>query len=162
MVKTRGSIPDRVKKGNIPVFERLYVFDKIQLHAILATVSDKQPYPSMIAYALVPDEKGIVFATPNKTQKYKNILKNNRVSILIDTRSNTKKDYMSAESLNILGYAKPVRKGKEWRELTNILLKKHPKLKEFVYSSETKVIFVKINQCIHVKRFQTVSKYISS
>jgi uncharacterized pyridoxamine 5'-phosphate oxidase family protein len=156
--KTRRSIPDRVKKGIAPVLERLNFLDKDQLHAILATVSDEQPYTSMIAYALAPDEKGIVFATPNKTQKYKNILKNNRVSILIDTRSNTKKDYMSAESLTILGYAKPVRKGKKWRELTNILLKKHPKLNEFIYSSETKVIFVKIIQCIHVTRFQTVSK----
>jgi nitroimidazol reductase NimA-like FMN-containing flavoprotein (pyridoxamine 5'-phosphate oxidase superfamily) len=159
--KASRSIPDRVKKGIAPVLERLNSLDKDQLHAVLATVSDEQPYTSMIAYALTTDKKGIVFATPKKTQKYKNVLKNNRVSLLIDTRSNTKKDYMSAESLTILGNAKPVRKGKEWRELTNILLKKHPKLKEFVYSSETKVIFVKINQCIHVTRFQTVSKYIS-
>jgi nitroimidazol reductase NimA-like FMN-containing flavoprotein (pyridoxamine 5'-phosphate oxidase superfamily) len=158
--KTRGSIPDRVKKGSIPAFERLYALDKVQLHAILATVSDEQPYTSMIAYALAPDERGIVFATPSKTQKYKNILKNNRVSILIDTRSNTTRDYMSAESLTILGYAKPVRKGKKWRELTNILLKKHPKLNEFIYSSETKVIFVKITQCLHVTQFQAVSKYV--
>jgi heme iron utilization protein len=81
----------------VPVLERLSARDKDQLHAILATESDGQPYTSMIAYALTPDNKGIVFATPRKTRKYKNILKNNRVSLLIDTRSNTQKDYMNAE-----------------------------------------------------------------
>ena len=153
-------IPDRVKKGTTSVLDRSTALNKDQLHAVLATVLDGQPYTSMIAYALTLDKKGIIFSTPKETQKYRNILNNSRVSLLIDTRSNTSRDYMSAESLTILGYAKPVRKGKKWRELTNILLKKHPKLNEFIYSSETKVIFVKIAQCIHVTQFQTVSKYV--
>jgi uncharacterized pyridoxamine 5'-phosphate oxidase family protein len=155
------SIPDRIKKGTIPVLERLDALDKDQLHAVLATDSDGQPYSSMIAYALTPDKKGIVFATPKKTQKYKNILKNNRVSILIDTRSNTEKDYMSAESLTILGNAIPVRKGGKWSELKDILIRKHPKLNEIIHSPETKLILVKITRCIHVNRFQTVSEWIS-
>jgi nitroimidazol reductase NimA-like FMN-containing flavoprotein (pyridoxamine 5'-phosphate oxidase superfamily) len=120
--KPEESIPDRVKNGTIPVLERLNAMDKEQLHAVLATESDGQPYTSMIAFALSPDKKGIVFITPQKTRKYKNILKNNRVSLLIDTRSNTEKDYMSAESLTILGNAFPVRKGEMWSELTKALI----------------------------------------
>jgi nitroimidazol reductase NimA-like FMN-containing flavoprotein (pyridoxamine 5'-phosphate oxidase superfamily) len=161
-VKTSGeSIPDRIKKGTMPVLERMDALDKDQLHAVLATDFAGQPYTSMIAYALTPDKKGIVFVTPQKTQKYKNILKNNRVSILIDTRSNTEKDYMSAESLTILGNAMPVRKGEKWSKLTGILIRKHPKLTEIIHSPETKLIFVKIIRCIHVNRFQTVSEWIS-
>jgi nitroimidazol reductase NimA-like FMN-containing flavoprotein (pyridoxamine 5'-phosphate oxidase superfamily) len=159
--RSRESIPDRIKKGTIPVLERLDALDKYQLHAVLATDSDGHPYASMISYALIPDKKGIVFVTPQKTQKYKNILKNNRVSILIDTRSNTEKDYMSAESLTILGNAMPVRKGEKWSKLTGILIRKHPKLTEIIHSPETKLIFVKITRCIHVNRFQTVSEWIS-
>lgn len=68
MQKTKGSLPDRVYKGNIPVLERLSVLDKKQLHAVLATESDGQPYTSMIAYALTADKKGIVFVTSRKTQ----------------------------------------------------------------------------------------------
>src|SRR4030043_1047601 len=116
MKKSEESIPDRVKKGTAPVLERLNAFDKDQLHAVLATESDGQPYTSMIAYALSPDKKGVIFVTPKDTHKYKNILKNNRVSLLIDTRSNTEKDYMGAESLTILGSAIPVRKGDKWLE----------------------------------------------
>lgn len=161
MKKSEESIPDRVKKGSAPILERLNALDKDQLHAVLATESDGQPYTSMIAYALTPDKKGIVFVTPQKTRKYKNILKNNNVSLLIDTRSNTEKDYMSAESLTILGNAFPVRKGAKWSELTKTLIRKHPNLKEIIHSAETKLIFVKINQCIHVTRFQTVSEWIA-
>jgi uncharacterized pyridoxamine 5'-phosphate oxidase family protein len=161
MKKSEESIPDRVKAGSILVLERLNALDKDQLHAVLATESDGQPYTSMIAYALTPDKKGIVFITPQKTRKYKNILKNNNVSLLIDTRSNTEKDYMSAESLTILGNAFPVRKGGKWSELTKVLIRKHPKLNEIIHSAETKLILVKITRCIHVSRFQTVSEWIA-
>ena len=161
MKKSEESIPDRVRNGTIPVLERLNAMDKDQLHAVLATESDGQPYTSMIAFALSSDKKGIVFITPQKTRKYKNILKNNNVSLLIDTRSNTEKDYMSAESLTILGNAFPVRKGAKWSELTKTLIRKHPNLKEIIHSAETKLILVKITRCIHVTRFQTVSEWIS-
>jgi nitroimidazol reductase NimA-like FMN-containing flavoprotein (pyridoxamine 5'-phosphate oxidase superfamily) len=159
--RSKESIPDRVKKGSAPILERLNALDKDQLHAVLATALDGQPYTSMIAYALTPDKKGIVFATPRKTQKYKNVLNNDRVSILIDTRSNTEKDYMSAESLTILGNATLVRKGEKWSELKKVLIRKHPKLNKIIHSPETRLIFVKITRCIHVTRFQTVSEWIS-
>ena len=161
MKKSEGSVPDRVKKGTAPVLERLNAFDKDQLHAVLATESDGQPYTSMIAYALSPDKKGVIFVTPKDTHKYKNILKNNRVSLLIDTRSNTEKDYVGAESLTILGSAIPVRKGEKWLELAGVLTRKHPNLNEIIHSPETKLIFVQISRCIHVTRFQTVSEWIS-
>ena len=162
MRRSEESIPDRIKKGTIPVLDRLNALDKDQLHAVLATDSDGQPYTSMIAYALTLDKKGIVFVTPQKTRKYKNILKNNRVSLLIDTRSNTEKDYMSAESLTILGNAIPVGKGQKWSELAGVLTRKHPNLNEIIHSPETKLIFVEIIRCIHVTRFQTVSEWIST
>lgn len=161
MKKSEESIPARVKKGAAPVLERLNALDKDQLHAVLATESDGQPYTSMIAFALSPDKKGVIFVTPKETQKYKNILKNNRVSLLIDTRSNTEKDYMGAESLTILGSAIPVRKGEKWLELAGVLTRKHPNLNEIIHSPETKLIFVQISRCIHVTRFQTVSEWIS-
>ena len=153
-------IPDRVKKGTASVLDRLTALNKDQLHAVLATVSDSQPYTSMIAYALTPDKKGIVFSTPRKTQKYRNILKNRLVSVLIDTRSNTAMDYMRAESLTILGNAIPLRRGRRWSELAGVLVRKHPDLSRILHSVETKLIFVKLSRCIHVTKFQIVSEWI--
>lgn len=99
MKKSEKPVPDKVSKGNIYVPDRLSILNKTQPHAVLATDSDGQPYTSLIAFALTPDMKGVVFATPKSTRKYKNILKNKYVSLLIDTRSNTETDYMNAESV---------------------------------------------------------------
>lgn len=154
-------IPDRVTKGSTPVIERLKSLDREQLHAVLATDSNGQPYTSMIAFALSPDGKSIVFATPQKTAKYKNIMENNKVSLLIDTRSNTPKDYMNAESLTVLGYAQPIRRGKKRLELAGVLIRKHPGLHTMLESPRTRLLCITIIRCIHVTRFQTVSEWIS-
>ena len=159
MKKSEKTIPVRVSKGNISVLNRLKVLNKAQRHAVLATDSGGQPYTSLIAYALTPDLKRVIFATPRSTRKYRNILKNKRVSLLIDTRSNTNKDYMSAESITIVGNAKPVRRGKSYSEMSKVLMEKHPKLTGFTTSPETSLIVVDIIHCIHVTRFQSVSKW---
>jgi heme iron utilization protein len=150
-------IPDKVSTGNISVADRLFFLDKIQPHAVLATESDGQPYTSLIAYALMPDAKGVIFITPRSTRKYKNILKNKRVSLLLDTRTNTSEDYMSAESITILGKAHPVRKGEKRTSLARIFVKKHTRLKEIIISPQIALILVEVNTCIHVTRFQSVT-----
>jgi len=159
MRKLSNTLPDKVSKGNISVPARLRILDTTQPHAVLATDSGGQPYTSLIAYALTPDMKEVIFTTPKSTRKYRNILKNKHVSFLIDTRTNTAEDYMVAESVTILGNALPMRKGKKWLELKGIFLKKHPGLAEFVHSPETALILVEIIKCIHVTRFQSVSEW---
>jgi len=153
----RTPIPDRVTKGTTFIPDRLRILDKIQPHAVLATESEGKPYTSLIAYALTPDVKGLIFITPKSTRKYKNILKNKHVSLLIDTRTNTPRDYMGAESVTILGNAHRVRRGKNKTRLSGIFVKKHARLKKIITSPETALILVEITDCIHVTKFQSVS-----
>jgi heme iron utilization protein len=153
----KTAIPDGVRKGTVSVAERVSALNKTFLHAVLATTADGQPYTSLVAYALTPDIQGVVFITPKATRKYRNILKNSHVSLLIDTRTNTPKDYMKAESVTILGNARPIRRGKTRTTFAEIFLKKHPKLEEIIHSRETAVIFIKITKCIHVAKFQSIS-----
>ena len=157
MKELKTAIPDRVRKGTVSVADRVSALDKICPHAVLATDAAGQPYTSLVAYALTPDGKGVAFITPKATRKYRNILKNPRVSLLIDTRTNTPKDYMKAESVTILGNARPIRRGKTRTTLAAIFLKKHPKLEEIIYSRETALIFIKITKGIHVTKFQSIS-----
>jgi nitroimidazol reductase NimA-like FMN-containing flavoprotein (pyridoxamine 5'-phosphate oxidase superfamily) len=159
MKKTAEPIPTRVSKSSVPVINRLRILNKTQMHAVLATDCNGQPYASLIAYALTPDMKGVVFATPKSTRKYKNILRNSHVSLLIDTRSNTKKDYMDAESITIIGKACPLRRGKRWSDLAGILKRKHTELSEFINSQETALVLVQITKGIHVTKFQSVSEW---
>jgi hypothetical protein len=156
-MKTKAAIPVKTQKGTAAVPERLKVLDREELFAVLATGDDGQPYTSLVAYALTPDMKKILFATPKNTRKYTNIVRSAHVALLIDTRSKRKKTLLETEAITIIGIAKPVRKGKLWDEFAETLLKKHPDLEEFLNSFTTALMVVDITQCVHVSRFQTVS-----
>jgi nitroimidazol reductase NimA-like FMN-containing flavoprotein (pyridoxamine 5'-phosphate oxidase superfamily) len=157
MKKTGTAIPDRVQKGDVSVPERLRIINRTQPHAVLATESRGYPYTSLVAYALTPDMQSLLFLTPRSTRKYRNILRNNNVSVLIDTRSNTGRDYMGAESLTILGQAFPVKRSKKRSELAAVFLRKHPRLSGVMDSPAVALMRVEIDTCIHVTQFQSVT-----
>lgn len=160
-MRERKSLRIPTKKITVgeDVRERLGTFNRTEYHAVLATESEGMPYTSLVAYALTSDCKGIVFATPKATRKYNNILKNKKVSLLLDTRSNTSKDYMNAEAITVMGNARAIRHGSKRQELAKLFIKKHPKLSGFIQSSETAIVFVEIASCFHVSRFQAVSEW---
>jgi nitroimidazol reductase NimA-like FMN-containing flavoprotein (pyridoxamine 5'-phosphate oxidase superfamily) len=158
-MKRRAKILLGKTKGKVPVPERLKAMDMNERHAVLATNSKGQPYTSLVAYAMTPDMRGVIFATPKKTSKYRNLLSNKKVALLIDTRSNTGMDYINAEAVTIIGTAKPVRRGKMWEDLSHILIRKHPELKEFIRFKTTALVLVEASQCFHVGSFQRVSEW---
>lgn len=153
-------IPLNRKSGTADVQAILLTLDKKERHAVLATDSGGQPYTSLVSFALSDDAKGLIFATPRKTSKYKNILNNRNVSLMVDTRSNTSKGYMQSEAVTILGTAFALRKGKKRDELCRLFTKKHPKLAGFVNAHSTALIFIEIKKAIHTGRFQTVTEWV--
>ena len=150
-------IPNRTEHGFILVPDRISVFNKNQYFGVLATNDKGQPYTSLISFAITPDLKRVIFATPKDTRKYKNILNTKEVAILIDNRSSTQKKLMATEAVTIIGTARHVRRGKLRDELAAIYLKKHPDLEEFIQSDTTALIVVEATRCIHVGKFQTIS-----
>lgn len=153
----RETIPSTTKNGSVAVSERLKVFNKTQFFAVLATNDNGQPYTSLISFAVTPDLKKVIFATPKQTRKYRNILNSKNVAILIDNRSNTRKNLMETEAITIMGEALLIRRGKARDELAALFLKKHPDLEEFIQSKTTALIVVDAIRCIHVGEFQTIS-----
>jgi nitroimidazol reductase NimA-like FMN-containing flavoprotein (pyridoxamine 5'-phosphate oxidase superfamily) len=87
------------------------------------------------------------------------MIKNNRVSLVIDTRENTKEDYLGAEAVTIFGRAREVKQKQARTGMAAILTRKHPALREFVEASTTALMLVKIEYCLHVGKFQTVTKW---
>jgi nitroimidazol reductase NimA-like FMN-containing flavoprotein (pyridoxamine 5'-phosphate oxidase superfamily) len=156
----KKAIPVTTSRGKISVPERLRFLNETERHAVLATACENKPYTSIVAFALTQDMKGVLFATPKNTRKYRNIIKNNHVAVLIDNRNNTDKAYMGAESVSILGTAKPVRRGKRWLELSRVFVRKHPALKEFVRAPSTGLILVEATHCVHVSQFQMISEWV--
>ncbi|UCF87085.1 MAG: pyridoxamine 5'-phosphate oxidase family protein [Nitrospiraceae bacterium] len=156
--KTADLLPVNKKKGSANGLDRLKLLNRKQRHAVLATTSKDMPYTSLIAYALTPDME-IIFATPKNTQKYRNILNNSSIAILIDTRSNTDRGYLGAEAITALGTAHPVRRGEKWKKLVQVFLKKHSQLAGFIDAPSTALILVKVSRCVHVSRFQVVTAW---
>jgi len=154
-----GAIPATTSKGAVSVLTRLKRLDRTQRHAVLATALNDRPHASLVAFALTPDRRGLLFATPKRTTKYRNMNKNSRISLVIDNRGNNNDDYLRAEALTIIGRAREVRQKQVRNILTAVLTRKHPALKEFITAPTTALMLVRIERCLHIGRFQTVSEW---
>ena len=153
----REQVPVTTRKGTVAIPEKLKDFDEREYFAVLATDDAGSPYTSLISYAITPDLKMAIFATPKGTRKYRNILHSAQVALLIDNRSKSRRRLLKTEAITIIGAAKQVRKGKKWGDLAVIFLRKHPDLEEFLNAPTTALIAVQIIQCVHVGHFQTLS-----
>jgi heme iron utilization protein len=144
-------------KGNIFVPERLRALDKEEHFGVLATSDNGKPYTSLVAYALSADLKNIIFTTSKNTSKYRNIINSTHVALLIDNRIQSQQKLLETEVITVIGTAKPVRKGRKWKELAMVFLAKHPEFDSFLISPATALIAIDITRCIHVSSFQTLS-----
>jgi general stress protein 26 len=124
-----------------------------QSFAVLATDNKGQPYTSLVAFSLTNDGQSILFTTKSQTQKFRNIQRNPKVSLLIDNRENTARDLKNAAVITILGIAKPIEKNKKYIE---VFIGRHPTLRSFVNSTYTALIKIKVEKVIIVSNFQDV------
>src|SRR5512143_1590564 len=120
-------LPSKRKIAGTFGIDELKKLNSRTLHAVLATAYNDNPYTSLVVYAFECREKVFVFLTPRGTTKYSNIFYNNNVSMLIDTRKNSERDYLSGEAYTIQGKASVLRTGKKRRRLLTTFLHKHPK-----------------------------------
>jgi heme iron utilization protein len=118
-----------------------------QRFAVLATLSNQQPYCNLVAFASSEDLRNIVFATNRNTQKYRNIVSNNKIALLVDNRSNSQSDFTRALAITILGIASKLNKdGND--ELVQLYLDKNNSLREFLQNPDTAVIKVIVTDYI--------------
>ncbi len=125
--------------------------------AVLSSFSNEQPYASLVAFATTNDLKHIIFATTRATRKYANLTSEPNAALLIDNRSNEKKDFSHAIAATALGRSEEVRDA-ERESLLKIYLAKHPHLKEFVSSPTCALIKVRVQKYYVVSKFQNVQE----
>jgi nitroimidazol reductase NimA-like FMN-containing flavoprotein (pyridoxamine 5'-phosphate oxidase superfamily) len=109
---------------------------------VLATIAKAKPYCSLMAY--VTDEfcEEIYMVTHRKTQKYKNLLENPAVSLLIDTRE--KRPRNRTQALTVEGTFHKIEDETKKGRVKNTLLKYHPHLKDFIDHPDAVLICIKI------------------
>ena len=123
--------------------------------AVLASWDEKRPHSSLVAFAYTEDLKFILFATRKDTRKYQNIQKHPHISLLVDNRKNSQKDFENAVALTIIAKGEKIKK----QTYSNLYLARFPDLKEFLENPETTLILLKVQQYIYVHRFQEVLEF---
>jgi general stress protein 26 len=114
-----------------------------QKFAALATQDSGKPHNCLVAFAATDDLRHLLFTTSRKTSKYRNLIAESRVAILVDSRSNQDTDFLKAIAVTATGMAKEV-KGNERDYLLGIYLAKHPNLSDFANSPENALVKVAI------------------
>ncbi|MHB0999201.1 MAG: pyridoxamine 5'-phosphate oxidase family protein [Armatimonadota bacterium] len=121
-----------------------------QMLAVLATCSDDHPYTSLVAFTASSDLKKIYFATFRSTRKFVNLIHNARISMLIDNRSNQQSDFLEGIAVTVIGSVNETAKD----EAAELFLQKHPDLKDFIDSSDTALMEVRVERYLLVSKFQ--------
>ncbi len=109
---------------------------------VLATISEKGPYCSLMAYAL--DENAVEFymTTSRLTRKYANIEKNPNVSLLIDSRDTIPRT--QAQALTVTGECEIISSHDPKRQsVKEKLLERHPHLKIILERPDSEILCVK-------------------
>ncbi len=127
--------------------------------AVLATQAEGQPFCSLISYLISSDFKKLAFATPVNTKKFELISKSDRVSILVDTRSDNPESINRIKVVTITGKAKIVEYAGEKELWVNTLIAEKPYLKEFVKAPTSAIIVVNIHRYFYVRNFQEVTEW---
>ncbi|MFI4910323.1 MAG: pyridoxamine 5'-phosphate oxidase family protein [Sedimentisphaeraceae bacterium JB056] len=124
---------------------------------ILATENNRVPYTSVVAFVCSQDMKQILFVTPEKTQKFKNIIANPNVAIFFDNRSNQARDFKEAIGITATGLARQISKDSS-NILVQAYLTKNPELESFLASKDSVILCIDVNSYHIVENFQDVTK----
>ena len=109
---------------------------------VLATVGDRKPHCSLMAYVTDENCTEIYMVTHKNTHKYKNLMENPSVSLLIDTREISPRT--RAKALTVEGISAAIEGEKKRQEVQSMLLDVHPHLSEFINHSEAEILCVRI------------------
>ena len=139
------------KESEIVIIKNLL---ESQRFAVIATKGEIEPYANLVAFISTKDLKHIIFATSKHTKKYNNLIKNSKISMLIDNRGNKPDDIKKAVVVTAIGIADELKNDLNFYR--NLYLKKHPYLEDFIKSPDTVLINLNVERFLLVDHFQNV------
>jgi heme iron utilization protein len=140
------------------LFKKIEETIKSTRFAVLATQKNKEPYLSLVGFFLDKDLKNLYFYTPVNSRKYKNIIINPSVSLLVDSREKYADQAGLITAVTINGKASEVKKPE--KNILEKYLSKYPELKDFTESSTNVLIKVNIIKYVIVSNFSHISEII--
>jgi hypothetical protein len=114
---------------------------KLNKLAVLATEGNGQPHVSLIAITPFGSFRQLIFATYRNTLKYRNLVHNNKVAILIESEDVNIKGLQKSIVLTIIGHTEEISIA-ENEAAYQVHLKRHPEMESFMLSSNCALILV--------------------
>ena len=112
---------------------------------VLATVGNGIPHCSLMAYVTDENCHEIYMVTDKNSQKYKNLMENPAVSLLIDTREeHTGPRQREAKAMTVNGVFQEMANDKEIVTIRKKLLERHPHLQTFFDNPQARLLSIKI------------------
>ncbi len=111
--------------------------------AILATEGAGQPHASLIAVTPFQGWRQLVFATYRDTQKYRNLLNNRRVSVLVDGCKASRGGVQEGFVVTAVGQALDIPAHQHAAAL-QVHLQRHPDLASFLQSPDCVLVGVSV------------------
>jgi nitroimidazol reductase NimA-like FMN-containing flavoprotein (pyridoxamine 5'-phosphate oxidase superfamily) len=105
---------------------------------VLATTDGETPHCSLMAYITPESADRLFLVTPRDTRKYRNIMQNPKVSLLIDTRD--EKTTSPAQALVVAGNCRILEDEEEIATIKASFCQKHPHLKGLIHKGN--VVFL--------------------
>jgi nitroimidazol reductase NimA-like FMN-containing flavoprotein (pyridoxamine 5'-phosphate oxidase superfamily) len=112
---------------------------------VLATASGEDPHCSLMSYVANEDCREIYMISLRGSKKYRNMINNASVSLLIDTREdNVGRKRENIKALTVRGNFQHIGDETKRRAILEKLLRRHPHLKGFADSDELEVFQVNV------------------
>jgi len=128
------------------VLEEMKAMVKEKDMCVMATVFQDTPHCSLMTYICDDACQEIYMVTQKKTQKYKNLLENPTVSLLIDSREeHTGSSRRNAKAMTISGTFHKIENESEKKKAGTRLLERHPHLEVFFDDPDTEVFGVSVS-----------------
>ncbi|MHC1774969.1 MAG: pyridoxamine 5'-phosphate oxidase family protein [Lentimicrobium sp.] len=112
--------------------------------AVLATEGDGQPYASFIAITPVDNYRALIFATYRNTQKYRNLARNGKVALLVESGNSGNTTQQDSFVLTAFGHVEEIGIADQ-EAVFNAHLEWHPDLLSFMKSEDCTLVRIKVD-----------------
>jgi nitroimidazol reductase NimA-like FMN-containing flavoprotein (pyridoxamine 5'-phosphate oxidase superfamily) len=112
---------------------------------VLATASENKPHCSLMAYATDDECSEIYMVTNRDTKKYRNLIQNPTISLLIDTRDEVEDSgRLRSKALTVEGEFQPIKEAEKEVLVRKRLRAKHPHLDELLSYPDSEVFSIRV------------------